>query len=53
MAWPIVWPSPGNVSGPGSLDEAASRKFEDFADNVHDRYFNYSKEELARYKRMK
>lgn len=36
-----------------SLDEAAYRKFEDFADNVHDRYFNYSDEELARYKKMK
>jgi len=36
-----------------SLDEATYRKFEDFADNVHDRYFNYSDEELARYKKLK
>lgn len=35
-----------------SLDKEAYRKFEDFADNVHDYYFSYSKSELAGYKSL-
>ena len=36
-----------------SLDEAAYRKFEDFADAVHDNFFHYSKEDLERFRQLK
>ena len=35
-----------------SLDPDAYKRFEAFADNVHDHYFHYSKEDLATYKRL-
>jgi len=35
-----------------SLDPDTYKKFEAFADNVHDHYFHYSKKDLATYKRL-
>jgi HTH-type transcriptional regulator, sugar sensing transcriptional regulator len=35
-----------------SLDEEAYKSFEEFADNVHNQYFNYTSEELGIYKRL-
>lgn len=35
-----------------ALDPVAYKKFEDFADNVHDHYFHYSKKDLATYKNL-
>jgi sugar-specific transcriptional regulator TrmB len=35
-----------------SLDPEAYKKFEDFADNVHDHYFHYSRKDLATYKNL-
>ncbi len=36
-----------------SLDEKTYREFEEFVDNVHDRYFSYTSEELGMYKTLK
>lgn len=35
-----------------SLDKKSYKRFEDFADNVHDHFFHYSKDALAAYKRL-
>ncbi len=35
-----------------SLDKESYKRFEDFADNVHDHFFHYSKDALAAYKRL-
>ncbi len=36
-----------------SLDEEGYKAFEEFADNVHNHYFDYTSEELGIYKRLK
>lgn len=35
-----------------SLDPDTYKRFEDFADSVHDHYFHYSEDDLATYKRL-
>jgi sugar-specific transcriptional regulator TrmB len=36
-----------------SLDEETYKKFEDFADSVHDHFFHYSKTDLATFRQLK